>query len=587
MIFLKIIIAKQDIINWQYLIICNFAKNKLTFKMPKLPKLFIYILAALFVINILQSYFTELIFDESYYWYYAQNMAWGYFDHPPMVALLIKISSFLFSGELGVRFMSCLLSIGTLMLLWLMIDNPKKKDYVLHFFVLTFSMTLLNAYGFFTLPDTPLLFFTALFLFTYKKFIAAPSFLIALLLGLVMSALMYSKYHAVLVIVFVLLSNLKLAFNKYAWLAVAVALISYVPHFLWLYANDFVSVKYHLFERPNRAYEFGDFTAGFFLNLIALFGFTFYWIYKALIKTKPVDLFNKALLFLTYGTIVFFFISSFNRRIQTQWIIVISITLAIIAFNYMLENENARKWIFRMGLINVVILIFARFALVFEEISPLHYESHGNKEWVSGITEKVGDTPVVFENSYRNAPMYAFYSGNTSFSLNNVMYRRNQYSIDNSESKVQHKKILYVSEHTKKGDYKLKLPKQIFGFGSFIDNFESFRKLRTILDKKEISINTKETIALKVYNPYQKDIDISKLKFSVVYHNQYKRPEEIVPVVVIPKNPELKTLKSKDTTYYSFKLPNFKMKNPGYFKVSISENGLYPGINGDNIKLVE
>ena len=113
MIFLKIITAKQDIINWQYLIICNFAKNKLTFKMPKLPKLFIYILAALFVINILQSYFTELIFDESYYWYYAQNMAWGYFDHPPMVALLIKISSLLFSGELGVRFMSCLLSIGT------------------------------------------------------------------------------------------------------------------------------------------------------------------------------------------------------------------------------------------------------------------------------------------------------------------------------------------------------------------------------------------------------------------------------------------------------------------------------------------
>jgi len=77
----------------------------------KLPKNFLYFLGAVFIINLLQSYFTQLIYDESYYWYYAQKMAWGYFDHPPMVALLIKISSFFFNGELGVRFMSTILSI--------------------------------------------------------------------------------------------------------------------------------------------------------------------------------------------------------------------------------------------------------------------------------------------------------------------------------------------------------------------------------------------------------------------------------------------------------------------------------------------
>lgn len=554
--------------------------------MPKLPKLFIYLLGLLFAINLLQSYFTELIFDESYYWYYAQNMAWGYFDHPPMVALLIKISSFFFHGELGVRFMSCILSVGTLLFLWLLIDNPKKKDYVIHFFILTCSMTLLNAYGFLTLPDTPFLFFTAVFLYTYKKFITAPSIGLSIALGLFMSALMYSKYHAVLVIIFVVLSNLKLVFNRYAWLAVIIALLSYTPHLLWLYDHNFVSVKYHLFERPNRAYEFGDFTLGFFLNLLALFGFTFFWIYKALLKTKGKDIMNRALLFLTYGTLLFFFISSFNRRIQTQWIIVISITLSVLAFNYMLENDNARKWIFRMGLLNIGLLIFARFALVFEQISPLQYESHGNKEWVAKITEKVGDMPVVFENSYRNAPMYSFYTGNTSFSLNNVMYRRNQYSIDDSEAKVQHKKILYVSGNSSTKEFPIALPKENTGYGTYIDNFESFRKLRVILDEKEISINNKENIHFKVYNPYPEDIDADKLKFSIVYHNQYKRPKQVVAVSVRPRDPSLIVLKAKDTTYYSFKLPAFTMENPGYFKVAISENGLYPGMNGDNIKLV-
>jgi len=555
--------------------------------MPKIPKLFSYLLGLVFIINLIQSYFTDLIFDEAYYWYYAQNMAWGYFDHPPMVALMVKLSSFLFDGELGVRFVSCLLSVGTLFFLWLLIDNPKKNKYVWHFFVLCFSMTLLNAYGFFTLPDTPLLFFTTVFLYAYKKFIISPSVIIAIVLGLTMSALMYSKYHAVLLIVFVLLSNLKLLTNKFAWLAVFVALLGYVPHFLWLYDNDFVSIQYHLFERPNRAYDFNDFTVGFFLNLLALFGLTFFWIYKALLKTKSNNLFNRSLLFLTYGTLIFFFLSSLDRRVQTQWMIVISISLAVIAFNYMLENENARKWIFRMGLVNIILLIFARFALVFEELSPIHYESHGNKEWAASIADKVGNTPVVFENSYRNAPMYTFYSGNTSFSLNNVMYRRNQYSIDGSEAKVQDKRVLYVSEYAKNGDVPVALPKQKHGFGIYMDDFESFRKLRILLDTKMVSKQSKNDIVFKIYNPYQENINLNKLKFSIVYHNQYKRPEEIVPLEATPKNTNETILKSKNTLYYSFKLPKFTMENPGYFKIAISENGLFPGMNGDNIKLMD
>ena len=108
----------------------------------RFPALFLILLASLFILNLVQSSFTELIYDEAYYWYYSQNLDWGYFDHPPMVAFLIKISSFLFEGELGVRFMSCILSIGTYLFVWLSIDNPKKKDYVVIFFLLLFSFTL-------------------------------------------------------------------------------------------------------------------------------------------------------------------------------------------------------------------------------------------------------------------------------------------------------------------------------------------------------------------------------------------------------------------------------------------------------------
>ncbi|PCJ95477.1 MAG: 4-amino-4-deoxy-L-arabinose transferase [Flavobacteriaceae bacterium] len=552
----------------------------------KLPKIFLLFLGAIFLLNLLQGHLTELIFDEAYYWHYAQKMAWGYFDHPPMVAVLVKISSFFFNGELGVRFMGCVMSTGIYIILWHLIDNPKKKEYITHFFVLVFSMTLVHAYGFLTLPDTPLLFFTALFLWVYKKFLSNPSISLSISLGVVMAALMYSKYHAVLVILFVLLSNYRLVLNKYAWLAVLVALLCYTPHFIWLFENDFVSIKYHLFERPNRAYEFEDFTLGYFINLIAILGLTFPWIYWALFKTKASDKFIKSLLFLTYGVLIFFFISSFNRRVQTQWIIVISIPLAVLTFNFLLQNQTVKKWIFRMGIANIIVLLFLRIGLVHEPMFPVTYETHGNKKWVSSLYSQVGNTPVVFENSYRLTPMYNFYSGNTSYSLNNLHYRKNQYSIDSTEFKVQHKKVVYISKYMEKGVISFLNNKGTQYNGKYIDNFESYRKLKSYIGNGErIDLTEKGELTLKIYNPYNEDIAIEKLIYEGVFLNKYKQIKEAIPITVNPLNKETKVLRAKDTTYFMFKLPTPKTKNPGYFKVSIAKNGLLTGLNGENVKL--
>ena len=551
----------------------------------KLPKLFLYLLGSILILNLFQANFTELIYDEAYYWHYAKNLAWGYFDHPSMVALMIKIGGFLFEGELGVRFVSCLFSVGTFVLLWLAIDNTEKKKYVPHFFVLVFSMTLLNAYGFFTLPDTPLLFFTALFLLIYKRFIRTPTLVLAIFLGIIMAALMYSKYHAVLVIFFVLLSNLKLVSDKYAWIAVITALLCYTPHFVWLYEHDFISIKYHLFERPNAPYDFNKYTLGFLVNLVAIFGLTFPFMYYALIKSRSKELFTKALLYLTYGVLIFFFISSFNRRVQTQWIIVVSIPMAILVYSYLLEHASVRKWLFRLGLINIAIILFLRIGLIYEPLFPVYYETHGNKAWMKEIQSKAGTNPVVFENSYRNAPMYAFYTGETSYSLNNINYRQNQYSIDNSEEAVQHKKVLYVSKYLNKKEFTFPKASGSIYYAHFIDAFESFRKLRCIVEDEKFKLDD-QTHTVKVFNPYATNIPLEKLQFAIAYLNESKQFEELVPIQLDTDRKKLKYLSSNDTTLFTFRLRKpIKTVSPKYFKIVISENGLRYGLNSETIKL--
>ncbi|MCX2718221.1 ArnT family glycosyltransferase [Lentiprolixibacter aurantiacus] len=550
----------------------------------KLPRLFLLLLGAVLLINLVQAHVTPLIFDESYYWHYASNMAWGYFDHPPMVAALIKAGSLLFEGELGLRLFSCLMAVGTPILLWDCISNKAKNQFVPHFFVLLFSMTLFHAYGFLMLPDTPLLFFTALFLWFYKRFLTNPGIGIAIGLGLTMAALMYSKYHAILVILFVLLSNIRLVLNPRAWLAVLIALAAYTPHLVWLFENDFIPVNYHLFERPNRAYEFNDFTLGYFLNLVVLFGLTFPWVYLALFRSRPKDLFSRALVFLTYGVLLFFLVSSIQRRIQTQWLIVICVPMALLVFEYMIHNANSRKWIYRAGIANIAILFFLRIGLVYQPLFPIVYETHGNKEWVKEVQEKAGGAPVVFENSYRLASMFGFYSGEPSFTLNNIMFRKNQYSIDNSEEKFRGKKVAYISRYVNSGDFSFEDAKGTLFYGRFIEDFESFRRLEAMVDPEGDYAIGSET-GLMIYNPYPEDIPLTKIRFGITYLNSYKQVKETIPMEVRADKVGANVLKARDTTLFYFQRPVPKTSDPSYFKITLSENGLHWGLNGNNVKI--
>ena len=55
------------------------------------------------IANLVQAGFTELANDEAYYHMFAERLAWGYFDHPPVTALLVWAGERLFGGELGVQ----------------------------------------------------------------------------------------------------------------------------------------------------------------------------------------------------------------------------------------------------------------------------------------------------------------------------------------------------------------------------------------------------------------------------------------------------------------------------------------------------
>jgi hypothetical protein len=265
------------------------------------------------ILNLAQAGLTPLNNDEAYYWMYSKYLAWGYFDHPPMVALMIRIGYFLFYNELGVRLVVVLSQLVALSVIWLLTDKEQreKKENVLLFFMFVAILPVCNIYGFMATPDAPLILFSAIFLLVYKRFTENESWPNTLFLGFSIAALLYSKYHSGLLIILIILSNLRLLKSIKFYYALFLALLLVFPHLLWQYSNGFPSLKYHLVDRVSgfNLSHVPEYLGSQFLIHNPLILPLLIWI---MIKIRSKNLFDRALYFIIIGFFTFFFISSFR-----------------------------------------------------------------------------------------------------------------------------------------------------------------------------------------------------------------------------------------------------------------------------------
>jgi len=499
------------------------------------------------ILNLLQARFTPLNNDEAYYWMYSKYLAWGYFDHPPMIALMIRIGYFFFHNELGVRLIVVLSQLLTLYVIWLLTDKDKreKKENILLFFMLVAILPVYNMYGFIATPDAPLLLFSAIFLLVYKRFLADETWQNVLFLGFSIAALMYSKYHSGLLIILIILSNPRLLKSIKFYSAALLALILFFPHLFWQYSNGFPSFKYHLVERVSGfnpmhvpEYLLSQFSFHNPLVLIILV-----WI---MIKVRSENLFDKALKYIVTGFFIFFFISSFRYRVEPQWTALICIPMIIIIFNNIAFKPWIMKYIKWATIILFPLFMIARLASAvdFLPISFFKSEFHKKKQWAIDISALAGNRPVVFTNSYQRPSVYTFYTGKFAHSLNNLAYRKTKYDLWDFEEKVHGKEVLYVP-HFFTDYYKAHLTKQILSDGDSVfvrvyKDFQSLQRECVILsdDNYTFSRSGINTIHLKIFNPYPFAINLKHKELPVVFQIAFikKSSMEVKKELKLPDN---------------------------------------------------
>ena len=481
---------------------------------------------------ILQAIYTELIDDEAYYWYYAQHLDWGYFDHPPVIALLIKTGTgILGNTTLGVRIMSILLS-GLTVFIWEKIIEPKLP---VLYYLLVSSVAVLHFYGFVATPDAPLLFFSALALYFYKKFLSNNNWINAMGMGIALGLAFLSKYHAVLVAALVLLSNIKLLRNKYFWFTVFIIILIDFRHLLWQIHHHFPSLSYHFFERSAKPYSF-SFTFEYLLFLPFVFGpFTGLFIFWSNFTEQKGGKFEKGLKFIFWGGLIFFFIMSFKGRNEPHWILFTLYPGLYFTYLFLEKNIRFKRYFYYSLPLSYIIILLARIFFIFEWEHPLlkpTSDYYHNKKWIQSIHQELGNLPVVFMNSYQKPSLYYFYTGVEAFSLNNIQGRKNQFNIWDWEDKYRGKTLAVIPNYIIPVDT---IPGTNGRFRYvIINNFQSYSKLwlKPLNEWKDAYYPNEEIhVKLFVENRHSGTIDLEANKqFPVFIFYHYEQNGKVLPI---------------------------------------------------------
>ena len=536
----------KDRFNWKTLLCCG---------------LFLW-----FVINLLQGLFTEIQEDEAYYALYGEHLAWGYFDHPPMVGLMTFLSSILFSGSLGVRFITILASCLSLFVIWeiaigrpfdktkvvepvetpsfserpfdasTLLSNLKLRDLnpnsIFLFFIIAFSVVMFNIYGFVTTPDAGLILFSALFLFIYQRYLSDNSWKNALLMGLLMACMVYSKYHAFLLLGLVVLSNLKLLKDGKFYVACLVALVLLAPHILWQVDNGFPSFRYHLAGRsepfrwsyfleylPNQLLIFNPFTLGAVVYILIKHRQKKGWIASSyLLAMTPSEVFERGLKFILVGFFAFFWLMTFRGHVEPHWTIVCTIPIVVLLYRRALADAKLGNYVKYCILPSLVLVLALRVLLPTPVADRFGY--HGKEPYYRAIESIAADRPVVFRGSFQQPALYHYFTGKESSTLQSYYDRMTQYDLWQFDTAWIGQSVFVcgqVNERSKKyevGDVEVE--------GFLCDDFSTANRLVTHFDitnapsEKTPVFHHGDTLRIdfSIYNPCGAAIEFSHKDFA-------------------------------------------------------------------------
>lgn len=255
--------------------------------------------------------------DEAYYWIWARNLQLSYYDHPPMIALLMALGEELAFGGRMLRWPAVILAHAGL---WFWKDLFKhwlSERQQLLWLILVCFMPLPGLGSVIVTPDLPLMFSWSLMLWTLKNLLASGgNWKWGLAFGGAVGIGLLSKYMSVLMLPIAILWwwPRRTQAPLRSWLpgALVAAVALSAPVWVWNLQNELASFRFQLQHglgkksfRPSWVYEYALAQVGL------IFPFIFYWAAKSRLSREW-----KVAAWLPLG---FFLLTSFRGYVEANW----------------------------------------------------------------------------------------------------------------------------------------------------------------------------------------------------------------------------------------------------------------------------
>jgi 4-amino-4-deoxy-L-arabinose transferase-like glycosyltransferase len=286
---------------------------------------------ALVLLRLVAAAWTPLTFDEAYYWMWSKHLAGGYYDHPPGVAVVIRLGTMIAGDtELGVRLVSILLALPMSWAVYRTAAILFGGVRVAATATMLLNVTLMAAVGtLIVTPDAPLLAASSFVLFCLAKVLETERGAWWLAVGAAVGLALLSKYTALFFgpMILIWLSSVpklrRWLISPWLYLGGAVSLVIFSPVILWNADHHWVS----FIKQIGRA-RIGDFRPAFIAELIptqVAFATPLVFILGAmglyaLIKRHAGASAARMLINATFWTIVVYFIwHSLHARVEANW----------------------------------------------------------------------------------------------------------------------------------------------------------------------------------------------------------------------------------------------------------------------------
>ncbi len=549
-----------------------------------------YFASAWLAFNWIQAAWLPLDPDEAYYLLYAARLDWGYFDHPPMTAFFIRAGQALFPGAFGARFFFPILQLVAFGLLRRLAGSPTDRAGLLFFFALLAAMPFFHVFGFIATPDSPLLFFTAAYLWALDGLLRHNNWKFALLLAAAMAGLLYSKYHGLLVIGFSLLPYWR-KILELKWVSAGlIALALYMPHLNWQYRHDFISIRYHLLGGRDDLYEL-KYTLNYLLNQFLVFSpLLFPFIIRAVYHsvkagTKGIE---AACRWMIIGFWAFFLYSTGKGHVEPQWTAALTPAIVLILWNRYRPPNQGSALVRKMAVAGFVLLMIARIGLM------LHLPGVKNPlekwDWIAPVDSIAGNTPVVFQNSYRSPAQFTFQTGKKAYTLTDLYYRPSQFDLWGDERDLQNRSVWIIGQGDwrVRGAREIKPPLNTFRIKK-VDSLQVARQVKLEFAIPDATYRPGDTLHLpvKLTNPYPFDIYPDRGDMPLSLWIIFDVPRDHGAIRMLEVQPERKTWPSGAGVELSATAV-IPARMSGEYRVSmgIAMGDLPPGYNSSAAKIV-